>query len=91
MTNHEITRESEILAQLPNTLRSLRLNAGFTQQQIADFLHTSRSSYSYYELGTVSPSIAVLYSLSQLYGVSVDSFFTSLPGSPPTGPKAWPR
>lgn len=91
MTDHEIIKESEILAQISNTLRSLRLNAGFTQQQIADFLHTSRSSYSYYELGTIRPSIAVLYSLSRLYGVPVDSFFTSPPDSPPTGPKAWPR
>ena len=54
------------------TLRTLRKANGFTQKQIADKLNIDRSTYSYYELGKINPSIASMVVLSELYGISLD-------------------
>lgn len=55
-----------------STLRTLRKANGFTQKQIADKLNIDRSTYSYYELGKISPSISSLVTLSELYGITLD-------------------
>ena len=57
---------------LSSTLRKLRKANGFTQKQIADKLNIDRSTYSYYELGKINPSISSMVILSDLYGLSLD-------------------
>ena len=53
-------------------LIELRKHAGYTQQQVADFLNIDRSNYSKYELGKLEISITMLIALSKLYKVSTD-------------------
>lgn len=89
MSNTKITTETELLKQLPQNLRALRTNAGLTQKQVADFLHTSRSTYTYYEMGITLPKITSLYLLSQFYGVPCDRFFIpKTPSQPEKSSKA---
>lgn len=57
---------------IASTLRTLRKANGFTQKQIADKLNIDRSTYSYYELGKINPSIGSMITLSELYGLSLD-------------------
>ncbi|MBQ6381480.1 MAG: helix-turn-helix transcriptional regulator [Clostridia bacterium] len=54
------------------TLKTLRKSNGFTQKQIADKLNIDRSTYSYYELGKINPSISSMVTLADLYGISLD-------------------
>lgn len=71
-----LPEEKEVRLQLRKNMRCLRINAGLGQHMIARFLHISRSTYSYYEIGTTIPDPVTLYRLSQFYGVSAEVFFT---------------
>ncbi len=75
----ETHSEKEMSLQVRTALKALRVNRGLTQEAVADFLGISRPAYTYYELGTTSPSSSTLYRLSQFYGVSPDVFF--VPGA----------
>ncbi len=57
---------------LAKTLKELRISNGLTQKQVADKLNIDRSTYSYYELGKINPSIEALSVLSNIYGMSID-------------------
>lgn len=53
-------------------LRKIRIKRKFTQQEVADFLNVSRSTYTYYETGKTEPSLENILKLSKLYKVSTD-------------------
>ena len=53
-------------------LREHRVRLGLTQQEVAEKLDFDRSTYSYYEIGRITPSIETLYKLTLLFGVSAD-------------------
>ena len=53
-------------------IKDLRKDKDWTQRQMAEMLHISRSSYSAYENGTNAFPIEVLKSLAVLYGTSID-------------------
>lgn len=53
-------------------LYTLRRAAGLTQEAIALQLGLDRSSYTYYETGVSTPTIANLKQLADIFGVSVD-------------------
>ena len=55
-----------------NTLKKLRLQAGLTQQQLADKLRITKSVISYYELQERYPSPEVLMKLAAIFHVSTD-------------------
>ncbi|MBQ3227431.1 MAG: helix-turn-helix transcriptional regulator [Clostridia bacterium] len=55
-----------------NTLKKLRLQAGLTQQQLADKLRVTKSVVSYYELQERYPSPEVLFKLASIFHVSTD-------------------
>lgn len=59
---------------LGTKLRQLRVNAGYTQQNVADVLNINRSTYTYYETGKTTPDIMTLRSLSKIFKVSIDAF-----------------
>ncbi len=67
--------QEELYMRLASSLRTLRVNAGLTQKAVAEHLHITRSAYTYYELGTVAPSVSALYTLCRFYNVSADVFF----------------
>lgn len=54
------------------TIRSLRIDNGYTQAQIAEYLNVKQNTYSQYEIGTLNYPIDVLMKLADFYNVSVD-------------------
>jgi transcriptional regulator with XRE-family HTH domain len=52
-----------------NNLQLLRKKLGFTQEEIAEFLGTTRVELSYYETGARTVPTKVMTSLANLYGV----------------------
>jgi transcriptional regulator with XRE-family HTH domain len=54
------------------TLEALRVNAGFTQQDVADRLGVSRFTVMKWESGEVKPKELVIYALAKLYDVDID-------------------
>lgn len=59
---------------LSTLLRRIRLEAGFTQQNIAQVLEIDRSTYVYYELGRVAPDFVTLNRLAKIYNVPLETF-----------------
>ena len=59
---------------LAKTLRYLRVNAGFTQQNMANVLRINRSTYTYYEMGKTTPDIQSLKILADVLKVDIDVF-----------------
>jgi len=53
-------------------LKQLRIEKGFTQEQVAKRVGVTRSTLSTYENQSRYPSYDILVSLSLLYGVSTD-------------------
>ena len=53
-------------------LKSLRIESGLSQQDIADKLNISRSAIGKYETGAAYPDIEKLIMLAGLYNCSVD-------------------
>ena len=53
-------------------LKELRINGGFTQQDVANELQIDRSNYSKYEFGKLEISIDMLITLAKFYGVTAD-------------------
>lgn len=53
-------------------LKDLRLQAGYSQSEMADKLHIKQQSYSRYELTTGEPSLATLREIAIIFGVSTD-------------------
>lgn len=53
-------------------IRNLRIDGGYTQAQIAEYLNVKQNTYSQYEIGTLNYPIDVLIKLADFYGVSVD-------------------
>lgn len=57
-------------------LRQFRLQAGFSQKNVADILNVSRSTYTYYETGKTTPDPATLNRIAKIFGVSLEEFFS---------------
>ncbi len=55
-----------------NTLKRLRLQEGFTQQQLAAKLGVTKSVVSYYELQERYPSPEILLRIATIFHVSTD-------------------
>lgn len=53
-------------------LKELRLENGFTQQNIADKLGIKQQSYARYEIGIGEPSLQTLVKIAKTFGVSTD-------------------
>lgn len=60
---------------LSKTLKRLRENIGYTQQQVADALSIERSTYAYYETGKTNPDINTIIKLSKIFNVSYTDIF----------------
>lgn len=53
-------------------IRSLRIDNGYTQKQIGEYLGISQNTYSQYEIGVLNYPIDVLMKLADFYHVSTD-------------------
>lgn len=58
-------------------LRALRESHNLTQQEVANVLNMTRSSYAYYEIGKHSPSVETVNTLAKMYNVSIDQIMNS--------------
>jgi len=54
------------------SLEALRINAGMTQQDVADKLGVSRQTVMKWENGHIQPKELVIYALAKLYNVDID-------------------
>jgi len=53
-------------------IRSLRIDRGYTQEQIARHLGISQNTYSQYEIGVLNYPVDAVVKLADFYGVSTD-------------------
>ena len=53
-------------------LKTARKKAGYSQEQVADIINTSRSNISKYETGALEPNLETLKKLCELYNVSAN-------------------
>ena len=53
-------------------IRNLRIDRGYTQREIAEYLHIKQNTYSQYETGQRQIPIPLLIELSRFYGVTTD-------------------
>jgi transcriptional regulator with XRE-family HTH domain len=69
---------------LGDSLKKLRENKGYTQQQIADLIHTHRSGYSKMEINQQEIPVDCLIQIAKNFGMSVDDviFFDEKNGVP---------
>jgi transcriptional regulator with XRE-family HTH domain len=77
---------SKALVQMDNLgsrLRDIRLKSGLTLRELARQANVSPSFISQIENGKSQPSVATLYSFSQLLNVSVDELFDRTPTDAP--------
>ncbi|MEK4181757.1 helix-turn-helix transcriptional regulator [Aeribacillus sp. FSL K6-1121] len=60
-------------SQMELSLKALRVNAGMTQQDVADKLGVKRQTVAKWENGEVKPKELVIYALAYLYKVDIDN------------------
>ena len=53
-------------------IRSLRIDRGYTQKQIAEYLGISQNTYSQYEVGILNYPVDAIVKLATFYKVSTD-------------------
>lgn len=69
------------LEYLRKRIRELREDHDLTQQQLADILHVSQSTYSSYELGLYSIPVQAVVALAAFYQTSTDDLLGVSPAS----------
>jgi len=57
---------------LSERIKAARKECQLTQQQVADILGLDRSTYSYYELGHLKPSVEVVVKLSAIFKADLE-------------------
>ena len=53
-------------------IRNIRIDNGYTQDQIAKYLGISQNTYSQYEIGVLNYPLDAVVKLADFYGVSTD-------------------
>lgn len=53
-------------------IRNTRIDRGYTQKQIAEYLGISQNTYSQYEIGVLNYPLDVVVKLADFYCVSTD-------------------
>ena len=70
--NRYICRVNDYNMQIGQNLKKLREDKGYTQQQMADLMHTHRTGYSKMENGQQDISVDALVSVATHFGITVD-------------------
>lgn len=65
----------ELSAYIGKQIKNFREKKGWTTQDLADRLHTSRVTVTRYETGARKANQDMLYKMSELFNVSIDDFF----------------
>lgn len=61
-------------SEISEKLKSLRKAKGYTQQEVADAVGTTRATIGGYEIGRRNPRLPELQKLAEFYGVGLDYF-----------------
>ena len=67
--------KKELLIKFGGNLRKLRLEKGFSQEQLANELGIEVSQISRIERGLINTSVLMLHSISKILNTSEDKFF----------------
>lgn len=59
------------MSDFANTLKRIRFERGMTQEELAQFLGTSKQNISRYENGEVSPKISTAAKMAERLGISI--------------------
>lgn len=60
---------------LENTVQSLRMNAGITQEELADKVGVTRQTVIAIEKGNYTPSVLLAIKLARYFKISVEKIF----------------
>ncbi len=60
---------------MKNRIRELREKKGITQEQLGEMVGTSRQAINAIETGKYEPSIWIAYSVSKVFGLSIEEVF----------------
>lgn len=60
---------------MENTIRTLRAERGWSQQQLADLLDVSRQSVNAIETGKYDPSLPLAFAIARLFGRQIEDIF----------------
>ena len=63
------------MEKLQISLAAARVNAGMTQEEVAEKMRISKQTIVNWEKGRVIPSFATVQALSSLYGIPMDNIF----------------
>jgi len=55
------------------SLKALRVNSGYTQQDVADIFEVSRQTVMNWENGKETPKGLVIYAMAKLYNTEIDN------------------
>lgn len=69
---YNVNKLGMILLKISKILKELRKENEYSQQDVADFLNISRSTYGKYETGDREPSLEMLCKLADFYKVTTD-------------------
>jgi len=58
-----------------NTLRELRMERGWTQEEMGDRLDISRQSVNAIEAGRYDPSLPLAFSIARLFKLRIEDIF----------------
>lgn len=67
---------SLVMSQIKSRVKELRLDRGWTQQQLADAVGVSRQSINSIECNRYVPSLALALTFARVFACSTDSIFT---------------
>ncbi len=67
-------------------IKQLRIEKGYTQQYLADYLSVKRPTYTRYETGTNEPDYETIQKIASLYGVTVDFLLNGETGTKKISP-----
>lgn len=59
---------------MPITLKAARVNAGYTQEDVANKIGVKRPTLICWEKGKTAPSLPQAKKLAELYSVKIDDF-----------------
>ena len=68
----------ELAIHVGNKIRALRKSKNWTQHQLATQLNTTKATISNYETGYRSPKKDMLFTIADVFNISIDDFFPPL-------------
>ena len=75
-TAEEHERDPDVTASVQNRVKELRIEHGWTQQQLADAVGVSRQSVNSIERQRYEPSLSLALKFARVFGCATDDIFS---------------